>query len=71
MEGGSSGKLNLPREEEKYSIGTVATVRNYFVLPLLVGVGFSLGMAIGYEAFDAAKRVVTGWRDGASGVAGQ
>lgn len=40
------------------SAGTLATVRNYLLLPLLVGVGFSLGMAIGYEVFDAAKRTL-------------
>lgn len=60
----SESKLKLPREEEKYTVGTVATVRNYFVLPLLVGVGFSLGMAIGYELFDAAKGAVRDWRSG-------
>lgn len=62
-------KLNLPRkdDEERYSIGTFATVRNYFVLPLLVGVGFSLGMSIGYEVFDAAKNAMREFRDGGAG----
>lgn len=44
-----------PEEEGGHSVGAVATLRNYLVLPLLVGVGFSLGMAIGYELFDLAK----------------
>ncbi len=53
-------KLKLPKkdEEDQYSIGTVATLRNYFVLPFLIGVGFSLGMAVGYEVFDAAKNAL-------------
>ena len=63
------GKLKLPRDEERHTIGTVATVRNYFVLPLLVGVGFSLGMAIGYELFDATKKAVRDWRGDAGGIA--
>jgi hypothetical protein len=55
-----SKKLKLPKkeDEEQYSIGTVATLRNYFVLPFLIGVGFSLGMAVGYEVFDAAKKAL-------------
>ena len=65
----SDSKLKLPREEERYSIGTLATARNYFMLPLLVGVGFSLGMAIGYELFDAAKSTVRDWQSGAGGSA--
>lgn len=52
-----SKKLKLPKkeDEDQYSIGTIATIRNYFVLPFLIGVGFSLGMAVGYEVFDVAK----------------
>ncbi len=46
------------REEDDSRVGALSVLRTYFVLPLLVGVGFSLGMAIGYEVFDAAKSAV-------------
>jgi hypothetical protein len=52
------GKQSRDEGDETYSVGAVATLRNYLVLPLLVGVGFSLGMAIGYELFDAVKGAV-------------
>lgn len=32
-----------------------ATLRNYLLLPFLVGVGFSLGCAVGYAIYDTAK----------------
>ncbi len=52
-----SKKLKLPRreDEDQYSIGTVATIRNYLFLPFLIGVGFSIGMASGYAVFDITK----------------
>lgn len=41
-----------------------AALRNYLLVPLLIGVGFSVGMSLGYAAYDAGKQLVGSLRQG-------
>jgi hypothetical protein len=49
-----------PRDEDA-SLSYGATLRNYFVIPILVGTGFTLGMCLGAEIFGACQRAIKSW----------
>ena len=60
--GGLLREMEERKDEAESSVGSFAALRNYFVVPLLVGFGFSLGMALGYEVFDSLKNAARDFR---------